>query len=284
MTLSPPLSFLPLPPWIPTPFLTLYQALSKAVPAIDGFRSVDIVSRLNDPLEVRYVIANSAHMSSLLATHQAVLHYSLTSAGEDHHGLPEGARWSPVSNVGEYVTRIDVEFSASKANTRPGVDLPISHEQRDYTYQQALCTDCSRVPNSNFNELTGGATVSILLERMTGANDGLPVTNQARRAAVTRIVIVAEKDVARYLDDGFIKIDKNLLQQSNRGVLYIMYKHGSGRPLLDIRRSPAPRYQAVSGTSSAGVTVTIYVLYSLDTRIERTLTWTPCTGQDEVSL
>jgi len=60
-----------------------------------------------------------------------------------------------------------------------------------------------------------------------------------------------------------------------------MYKRGSGAPVLDVSAVPANGYQAVSGTSSHGTKITIYVKYSTDSQVARTLNWTPCTGQDE---
>jgi hypothetical protein len=36
-----------------------------------------------------------------------------------------------------------------------------------------------------------------------------------------------------------------------------------------------------AGTSSKGAAVTLYVLFSRDDSLARTLIWTPCTGQDE---
>ena len=43
--------------------------------------------------------------------------------------LYTGATWNPVSD-GQYVTGLAVEFSSSNINSRPRVDLPISHEHR----------------------------------------------------------------------------------------------------------------------------------------------------------
>ena len=260
------------------------QAFNKALPAIGGERSVDIISRLGEPLEVRYVIATGKQASSLVATQNKTVEYSKTIAGIDHHALPDGAAWSPVSDRGEYVTAIDVEFSASEANTRPNVDLAISHEQRDYTKKAKLGPDWSRVADSNFNKDSGGATVTILLEHLTSENDPNPgdaSTDQAGRAAVTDVVLASEQQVSGFLEDGFTKIDKNLLEQSNRGAIYIMYKRGSGSPVLDIRASGAPGYKPIAATSSAGVEVRLFVQYSRDLEIARTLTWTPCTGQDQ---
>ena len=260
------------------------QAFNKALPAIGGERSVDIISRLGEPLELRYIIATGKQASSLVATQNKTVEYSKTIAGIDHHALPDGAAWSPVSDRGEYVTAIDVEFSASEANTRPNVDLAISHEQRDYTKKAKLGPDWSRVADSNFNKDSGGATVTILLEHLTSENDPNPgdaSTDQAGRAAVTDVVLASEQQVSGFLEDGFTKIDKNLLEQSNRGAIYIMYKRGSGSPVLDIRAAGAPGYKAISATSSAGVEVHLYVQYSRDLEIARTLTWTPCTGQDQ---
>jgi hypothetical protein len=232
---------------------------------------------------VRYVFASGKHMSSLVATQQKAVHYSSTLAGEDHFGLPDGASFNPVSfsNSAEYVTDIDVEFSASGANTRPRSDLAISHESRDYTAVSPLAPDVSRVPDSNFNKLSGGATIAILLQRLTNANDGMPLLDHAKLSAITRVALASEAEVAAYLDEGFTKLDKNLLEQSDRGALYIMFKRGSGAPLLDMQTSPAAGYQRISGTSSKGTAISLYLKYSRDVEIARTLNWTPCTGQDE---
>jgi hypothetical protein len=91
----------------------------------------------------------------------------------------------------------------------------------------------------------GGAIVSVLIEKMTDDNDGLinSVTqftcftrtkvliltagellqDHSRRAAITRIVIAAEREVTGYLKDGYSLLDKNLLEQTGRGALYLMY-------------------------------------------------------------
>jgi len=234
---------------------------------------------------VRYVFASGKHMSSLVATQQKAVHYSSTLAGEDHFGLPDGASFNPVCDntvcKGKYVTDIDVEFSASGANTRPRSDLAISHESRDYTAVSPLAPDVSRVPDSNFNKLSGGATIAILLQRLTNANDGMPLLDHAKLSAITRVALASEAEVAAYLDEGFTKLDKNLLEQSDRGALYIMFKRGSGAPLLDMQTSPAAGYQRISGTSSKGTAISLYLKYSRDVEIARTLNWTPCTGQDE---
>ena len=263
----------------------LMQSFSKALPAPTSNPSIAVNSRQDEPLEVRYVFSTGKHMSSLVATQQKTVRYSATRAGEDHHGLPDGAAWNPVcdNNVcrGQYVTDIDVEFSASSANTRPRSDLAISHESRDYTSVAPLGPDVSRVPDSDFNKHTGGATIAILLQKMSDGNDGKPNTDHSKRSAVTRVALASEAEVAGYLDEGYTKVDKNLLEQSDRGALYIMYKRGSGVPLLDVQTSPAPEYERISGTSSKGVTISLYLKYSRDVQIARTLNWTPCTGQDE---
>jgi len=208
------------------------------------------------------------------------VHYSATLASEDHFALPKGATWNPVSD-GQYVTGLAVEFSSSNINSRPRVDLPISHEHRDYTAVDLIAETSSRVPNSNFNLHYGGATVAIILDRMTNAADGLPDSDHSKRAAITRVTLADEHQVAGYVRDGFTLIDKNLLEQSNRGTLYLMYMRGSGAPVLDIQTTPTAGYEKISGTSSKGATIHIYVRYSRDNYIKRTLNWTPCSGQDE---
>ena len=75
------------------------------------------------------------------------------------------------------------------------------------------------------------ATQDVLPSRMVQKSPNETHTytcNHSRLAAITRVVLASDSQVAQYLDDGFTKVDKNLLQQSNRGAVYIMYKRGSG--------------------------------------------------------
>jgi len=249
-------------------------------------------------LELRYVVGTVGRPSScghhacqtpLLASAPGRVTYTSTYEGQDHQGLPMGAMLSPRKSG--YVTDITVVFRASHENTRPGHEVTISAEQRQYAdrLDGVILVDgqpwdplsaggvdqvVSEVPNTNFNEGMGGASVSLWLSKLNSDSPG-----PATPGTITNISIASPAEVQMLMDEGYTKLDKNLLEQSNRGELYIMYKRGSGKPLIDLSADRASMaYHAVS--SSNGL-VTLYALYGEEDEFDRKLLWTPCTGDDQ---
>ena len=240
-----------------------------------------------NPLEIRYIVATPTSQSPLLATSQGAVQYALKEIDQDHAGLPQGAAFSPVMSL-EYVTDITVVFTANEMNTRPRVDQFISKDQRDYTDKIGLNERWHEVKDSNFNCLTpsrcfGGAHISVYIQK--GVGDPLDPTQLRPLAAVTGIQLANPSQVADFESKGYTKLDKNLLEQSDRGTIYIMYKKGSGPPVLDVSATPKPGYRKITASTSHSqgqvATADLYVMYSSETRVSRSLMWSPCTGQDE---
>jgi len=239
----------------------------------------------SSPLELRYTVATASSQSPLVSTSQSTVVYSSTKAGEDHAYLPRGAWLSPYSNAGAYITDLAVTYSSSTNNTDPRADLPISYRQRDY-YDQGnpLPSVWNLIPKSNFNSRFGGAQVNLFAQRMT-LQVAAGISDPKVMAAITSIKLANESQVSDYLYEGYIKLDRNLLEQSNRGSLFIMYKKGSGPPVLDISTTPVSGYvnenASIYSNGIAQTTVILYVKYSDETSIERAIMWRPCTLQDE---
>ena len=269
-----------------TPFFT-------GSPALFDFASS---STPQSPLEIRYVIATGSHQSTLLSTSQGTVQYSLTEIGEDHAGLPEGARMAPVlTSAGNdrYVTSLDVWFSADERNTRPLVNQAISNEQRDYTVHRTAGSGWHLVAGrvaggATFDDSAGGAHVSVYMEKaMQNAND---LSDHRHMAAITGVELATPGEVAGWEDKGYQKLDRdgrsNLLEQSDRGQIYIMFKRGSGPPVTDVSSTARPGYTKITATTSHEAlgnlaTRSLWIKYSMETRVSRSFLWEPCTGQDE---
>jgi len=126
------------------------------------------------------------------------------------------------------------------------------------------------IAESNFNKGFRGATVTLWQ------------TRDEDSAAITDLALANSSQVAMMMDMGFHKLDANLFEQSGRGELYLMFKKGSGQPLMDVSttHNESHGYTAIRGESH-GHEVVIYVMYSDDkSTLRRSLTWTPCTGDD----
>ena len=239
------------------------------------------------PLEVRYIVATSTSQTSLLATRKGAVHYAAKEIDEDHAGLPKGASFAPVLGSA-YVTNVKVVFKADEQNTRPGVDQFISSNQRDYTDHFQAGAQWHEVENSNFNCLTpsscvGGAHISVYIEK--AFDNVFNPTELAPLAAITGIQLANPSQVADFESKGYQKLKENLLEQSDRGEIYIMYKKGSGPPVTDVSATMKPGYHMITASTSHSqgkvATATLYVSYSSETRVSRGLVWSPCTGQDE---
>jgi len=248
-------------------------ALGKQLPyGSEGKAQVRVEYEFDDtsPLELRYVFASSHIQTSLLSTTQGAIQFSATEAGRDHAGLPGNAVFSAVDyKDNTYVTGIAVIFAASDVNTRPQVDLPISNMQRDYVHPEQLGSSWHHVEGSDFNSASGGATVAVWKQHMPGGS------------AITDLVLASAADVHNYMDKGFEQLDRNLLEQSGRGEIYIMYKRGSGPAVLDIAATPMSDYKMITATSDSGASASLYVKYDAGTVLQRDLIFEPCTGQDE---
>ena len=270
-------------------------SLGKRAPFFTGSPAkidYESVTTPKTPLEIRYVVASSSHQSTLLSTNQGTVQYSLTDIGQDHAGLPEGARMAPVLTQGvsraEYVTNLDVFFSADEHNTRPGVNQAISNQQRDYTSHHAAgrgwhVVAGSGVGSATFGDRAGGAHVSVYIEKATQTTGDL--SDHRHMAAITGIELATPNQVAGWEDKGYEKLDRNLLEQSDRGAIYIMFKKGSGPPVTDVSSTERPGYRKISATTSNSqgnmATRDLYVQYSSETRVSRSFLWEPCTGQAE---
>ena len=260
-------------------------SLGKMTPVFESSALIDFESVSSTPLEVRYIVATSSSQTTLLATSEGTVKYSLTEIGEDHAGLPVGATLAPVGVEGKggyYVTNLDIVFTADKENTRPGVDQFISSGQRDYTDHYTGRNGWHEVVGSNFNKGVGGAHVSVYMEK---ASMGNVLTDHRHMAAITGVELANPGQVAGYLAMGYHKLDKNLLEQSARGEIFVMYRKGSGPPVTDVSSTPKTGYKKItastSNTQSKIATATLYVKYNDERRVSRSLIWTPCTGQDE---
>uniref|UniRef100_A0A6U4NQ56 Uncharacterized protein n=2 Tax=Hemiselmis andersenii TaxID=464988 RepID=A0A6U4NQ56_HEMAN len=278
------------------------------------------------PLEVRYTVTRGGMQTSLMATSDARIKYSTTLSGMDHAGLPRGAELSPMSSVPgaeracsaqvagcpandastscKYVTGVEVSFSAGAANSRPLQDVPISAEGRDY---QAVVGDGDRqveamraggfqhVVGSDFNGMSGGARVGLWLKR------------DVEERAITEVRLANSSQVQAAMDAGFHLLDKNLLEQSGRGSLFVMFKRGSSAPILDVRSSPPVtcgecyecdgfwnqtgqlvaanggymRVRGESWTPRGVAVVDLWVKKGSEREVRRKFGWTPCTGDDE---
>jgi len=260
-------------------------SLSKRMPIFVGAPPlIDYLA--GTPLEIRYIVATNTQQSTLLSTSQGTVQYSLTDVGQDHAGLPKGATMAPVliqSKGGIYVTSLNVVFTADKENTRPGVDQFISNGQRDYTAHHTAGAAMHLVEGSNFNHGVGGAHISVYMEKAKQLDTDL--TDLRHMAAITGVELATPSQVAGFLERGYHKLDKNLLEQSARGEIYIMYKKGIGPPVLDVSSTSMPGYKRISASTSNTQgkigSVDMYVKYSDEKRVSRSLLWTPCTGQDE---
>jgi len=260
-------------------------SLSKRMPIFAGAPTL-IDYKSTTSLEIRYIVATSTHQSTMLSTGQGTLQYSLTDVGQDHAGLPAGASMAPVMIAGTggvYVTSLDVVFSADQDNTRPGVNQFISNGQRDYTSHHTAEAGWQLVEGSNFNQKGGGAHISVYMEKARQLSTDL--TDLRHMAAITGVELAIPSQVAGFLEKGYQKLDKNLLEQSDRGEIFIMYKRGSGPPVLDVKSMPTAGYKHISTSTSNSqgkiATVNMFVKYNDELRVARSLTWTPCTGQDE---
>ena len=260
-------------------------SLSKRMPIFAGAPTL-IDFRSTTSLEIRYIVATSTHQSTMLSTGQGTLQYSLTDVGQDHAGLPAGASMAPVMIAGTggvYVTSLDVVFSADQENTRPGVNQFISNGQRDYTSHYTAEAGWQLVEGSNFNQKGGGAHISVYMEKARQLSTDL--TDLRHMAAITGVELAIPSQVAGFLEKGYQKLDKNLLEQSDRGEIFIMYKRGSGPPVLDVKSMPTAGYKHISTSTSNSqgkiATINMFVQYNDELRVARSLTWTPCTGQDE---
>jgi len=274
-------------------------SLGKSTPFFTGSPAmIDFESGTTpkSPLEIRYVVATGSHQSTLLSTSQGTLQYSLTDVGEDHAGLPEGARMAPVLTKGvstaEYVTSLDVFFSADEQNTRPGVDQVISNEQRDYTAHHTAGRGWHLVAGpgaggATFDDGAGGAHVSVYMEKAT--QNAADLSNHRHMAAITGVQLANPSQVAGWEDKGYQKLDRdgrsNLLEQSDRGAIYIMFKKGSGPPVTDVSSTAKPGYIKITATTSHSLgnmaSRSLWIQYSKETRVSRSFLWEPCTGQDE---
>jgi hypothetical protein len=258
-------------------------SLGKKMPLWDHAATIDFQSTSGTPMEIRYVIATSSYQSTLLSTSQGTVRYSLTKISEDHAELPQGASLSPVSVDGHYVTDIDVTFSADQFNTRPKVDQFISNQQRDYTQKGGKGSAWTQVTGTNFNQGKGGAHVAVNIEKAVLIRGD--VTNHDHLAAITGFQLANSSQVTQFEDLGYKKLNKNLLEQSDRGEVFIMYKRGSGPPVMDVISTPRKGYKNITAvtTNTQGIVarVALYVKYSEESRVTRTFMWNPCTGQDE---
>ncbi|KAJ1484237.1 hypothetical protein T484DRAFT_1797549 [Baffinella frigidus] len=209
------------------------------------------------PLEIRYVVGSAGMQTSLLSTTQGAIVFSGTEAGKDNAGLPGNAYFSAVDYfTNSFVTDVDVVFAASAVNTRPQVDFPMSNMQRDYIHPEHLDPFYwIKVEGSDFNVESGGATVSVWKQR--------------------------KANVDQYMDWGFEKLDKNLVEQSGRGAIYLMFKRGSGPAVLDILATPTSGYSKITATTAEGAVAALYVKYDSGVHLRRDLQFMPCTGQDE---
>jgi hypothetical protein len=190
-----------------------------------------------NPLEVRYVVGKGSMQTGLLASSQSRVRYSKTSAGLDHAGLPRGASLNPVSRIVtgcnadvatcpgdtetscKYVTEVSVSFGSTMNNARPLHDVAYSAESRDYAALvgnmevQANALKAQgyvAVDNSNFNNASGGAVTGIWLQR----DPVMP--------AVTDLILVNSSGVAKALEDGYTKLDRNLLEQVMLGPRHVL--------------------------------------------------------------
>jgi hypothetical protein len=265
-------------------------SLGKMTPIFTGSATyIDFESVSNTALEVRYIVATSSRQSTLVSTSQGTVQYSLTEAGEDHAELPYGAKLAPVNaeaNGGSFITNLDVIYSADEQNSRPRQQQAFYGSQRDYS--GTMKTDPSvwfPVAGTNFNAMSGGAHITVYMEK--GKLRADDITDHRHMAAITEIDLATPDKVASFLQRGFLKLEKNLLEQSNRGEIYIMYKKGSGPPLLDLSSTPKPGYVMISASTSNSqariATATLYASYSQERRVSRSLIWSPCTGQDKES-
>ena len=263
-------------------------SLGKRTPIFTGSATfIDFESVRNTALEVRYIVATSSRQSSLVSTSQGTVQYSLTEAGEDHAELPYGAKLAPVNAAaGSFITNLDVIYSADEQNSRPRQQQAFYGSQRDYS--DTMKTDPSvwfPVVGTNFNAKAGGAHITVYMEKGKPRSDD--ITDHRHMAAITEIDLATPDQVASFLQRGFLKLEKNLLEQSNRGEIYIMYKKGSGPPLLDLSSTPKPGYVMISASTSNSqariATATLYASYSQERRVSRSLIWSPCTGEDKES-
>ena len=262
-------------------------SLGKKTPLFSGSPTViDFMSKTGEPLETRYIVSTSTHQSTLLATSNQTVQYSTTAIGLDHAGLPQGAQFGAVlteGTGGTLITNLDVVFGADEENTRPNVDRFISNAQRDYTSQESKGPEWQIVQNSNFNHGTGGAHISIFVERAKLRSED--ITDHRHMAAITGIELANPSQVKGLRDEGYSMLDKNLLEQSDRGEIYLMYKKGSGRPVKSVSTTSCQGCTMISAETShaqgSAASVTLYIEYSKEIRASRSLIWSPCTGQDE---
>jgi len=237
-------------------------------------------------MELRYVVATGAKSSPMVATSQTNLIYATDPSELDFAHMPNGAKLIPVSDLGQYVTAIDVMFSASKLNTDPLADLPLSNANRDYVNVAAIPSFSAAVSNSNFNLQSGGASTTIILERLNKdllgfSSDG----GYSLLAAVTSIILANSSQVDAAISQGYTLVNKNLLEQSNRGAIYLLFKRGSGPPVLDVATTPMAGYTTVQSLTYLNdkllANITIFVKYSNEQELIRYFSWRPCTYQDE---
>ena len=277
-------------------------------------------------LEVRYVLGRSYMQTSLLSTAPGRIRYTKTIPGADNSMLPGNGRMSPQASLTgladacdmpvsacpsndqttrcKYVTGVGISFSSSAVNARPLHNVPVSSEGRDYAATVAngdaqvsgfVADGYKLVEGSNFNQGKGGATVGLWLER------------EASNEAITDVRLVNASQVSHAMADGFEKLDQNLIEQSERGEIFMMYKKGSGAPIIDIRTSPPAdclecyecdmyrngttqgvkmgggymRVRGESRTSSGVVEVIVWVKRSSERHVRRNFAWTPCTGEED---
>jgi len=251
-----------------------------------------------EPLELRYVVGTVGRPSSckgldgcqtpLLSSSEGKVDYTLSPSGEDHQGLPMGMKFSPVQE--QNVVELYVVFSASDANTRPGHDVTISSEQRQYadrldgnqivdgevwspTAVGGANVFVQEIEDTNFNDGFGGATVSLWKGSLITSRPDPMVTPET----ITEIALASASQVQMYVDEGFEKLDKNLLEQSNRGEIFLMIKRGSGPPIVDISATMVDATYHLISSTPPGL-VELYVKYGDEMTFDRRIVWTPCTG------
>jgi len=234
----------------------------------------------SNKLEGRYIVASGMTSGALVATGQEGMNFTTSLSMVDNADLPAGSRLISASLAGMFVTGLDVQYLTNEANSDPLAKLPISSVQRDYFSSTALPAGWQVVPDSNFNGANGGAIVQLLVQREKPMGDGSQDLDYSKFAAITDIQLATASQVAYWTSIGYSKLDKNLLDQSQSGEIYIMYKRGSGPPVVDVSATPSSGYVNVTASSQGPGgkvgRVNLYVKFYNESILQRYLLWKPC--------